>query len=120
MASEHAVDQGIRDKLKARGGWSVKTTGVAAAGVPDRIGHYRGIALFIEVKNSNGTGRLSPLQLATLRKIHVSGGVALVMDDAHQVEDVCDRIDHILDGERWRMTTLLPTISNLGRYGSLT
>ena len=55
-------------------------------GIPDIVGVYKGLSIWIEVKTESG--KLSRMQIMNLVKIIKSGGVGFV---AKSVEDVVDR-----------------------------
>lgn len=48
--SEAAIVRGVVAEIRERGGWVIKTTGVAETGTPDLVGTYRGRALAWEAK----------------------------------------------------------------------
>ncbi len=58
------------------------------AGWPDLILIKNGDVLFWEVKNPNGKGRLSKLQLHTITEITDHGGHVNVIDSLEQAEEI--------------------------------
>lgn len=72
--SERALERYLVLESKRRGWLCYKWVSPAQRGVPDRIlVAPGGRVTFVELKNPNGTGRLSPLQEVTLGKLTAQG-----------------------------------------------
>lgn len=91
---ERAVEQAGDRELHARGAWWINTHGDAygRAGVPDRIGVYRGVGFAIEYKRPTG-GRLSKRQEFELARFARAGGRIAVATSRQDVRNLLDRID---------------------------
>lgn len=74
--------------------------GMGKAGVPDVIGHIKGIFVAIEVKRpKNEGGKLSKLQAYEIRQIQAKGGIAIVVysyqDYLEQIIVIRQLVDNI-------------------------
>ena len=62
-------------------------------GVPDLIIIARGRTIYIELKSPKGTGRLSPLQVVTIKKMREHGATVYVIKDYDEairiIDDLC-------------------------------
>ena len=92
---ESIVVRKIRDRLKARGAWSVKTHGapMQTRGLPDILACYKGRFLAIEVKAPRARRDMTPLQAHTLEEISNAGGWAFSARSWERVEYVLNLID---------------------------
>lgn len=79
---ETRLVRAIMREITARGGWCVKFPGVGTAGIPDILVCWQGRFIALEVKTR--TGKATPLQEHTIRKIIKAGGNATVV---RSVED---------------------------------
>lgn len=65
-------------------------------GVPDLLIVSQGRCLFIEVKNPNGKGRVSALQMKEIRRLNGIGVPAYVVDDLKDAERIiCDWVSAV-------------------------
>lgn len=90
MTPEGKVKASVKAWLKARGIWycTPAGTGFGASGVPDFLCCWQGRLLAIEAKaqgNRHGTTQLQDKQLAA---IAAAGGIALVVDDVKQLDEL--------------------------------
>lgn len=89
MATPEAkVKAAIRRWLKANDVWFCMPigTGFGTAGVPDFVCCWRGQFLAIEAKAPGKRTNTTALQDYQIAAIHAAGGVAVVVDDAAQLE----------------------------------
>lgn len=103
MGPEERVKHDVKKLLKERGVWFYMPVqnGMGVVGIPDFVCCYKGMFLVIETKRPNKTPttlqqrikKLSPNQLNRLREIQSACGVALVVDDARQVDEVLETVD---------------------------
>lgn len=89
--SEAAIVTAIIREIRARGGWVVKTTGVAVAGTPDLIGSYRSVALAWEIKQPGN--HPTPRQRYELGRAALAGASAHVLRSRAEAAEILDRID---------------------------
>jgi hypothetical protein len=91
---ESTVVKNILIYLRARGGFWVKIHGspFQVAGIPDILGCYQGRFCAFEVKRDI-TGRPSPLQRYTMKKIRAAGGVAALIHSVDGAQRVLDRVE---------------------------
>ena len=61
-------------------------------GVPDIIGHCRGLFIGFEVKRPE-IGVVSKIQESTIGKINNSGGKAYIVTSVEQVQQILDRLE---------------------------
>ena len=96
---EKLFEQKIRQYLESRGHGVVKyfANGYTKSGIPDLLACVNGRFVAIEVKGDGGN--VSPLQVYTLSKISVSGGIAMVVYPS-QFEKFCRKIEEIADDRR--------------------
>ena len=92
MASEKQYENKIRQFLKQKGCWILKTwsNGTQRDGVPDLLVCCKGLFLGIEVKAEKG--KPSSLQIWNIEQIRNSGGVAIVL-----YPDQWDEFTHMID-----------------------
>ena len=95
MTPEAKVKKQIRAVLDAHGAYYAMpvTGGFGNSGTPDFLVCYKGWFLGIEAKA--GKDKTTALQDAALRKIHLAGGVPLVINETN-IRDVETSL-HILD-----------------------
>ena len=91
MTPEGRVKEQVKRWLKARGVWFFMpvSNGMGAHGIPDLICCWRGAFIGIECKAPGKRGNVSELQKMQIAGIRTAGGVALVVDDASQLEEIC-------------------------------
>ncbi len=79
--AEAAVKAAVKAQLSALGAYHFYpvTSGYGTSGVPDIVGCHQGTFFGIECKA--GKNRPTALQMAALRKIRESGGVALIINE---------------------------------------
>lgn len=96
MAREKQVDNAVLKVLNERGVWCYKNYSDLRnpSGVPDIVGCYNGMPLFIEDKKPKGEkSDVSFLQKKHLQHITQQGGVGVIAKSASFVEDVLNAID---------------------------
>lgn len=91
ITPEGAVKRDIKRFLVARGYWFFMPVpnGMGASGVPDFIVCAKGRFLGIEAKAPGKRANTTPMQDIQIEAINKAGGVALVVDDVKQLEDLC-------------------------------
>lgn len=79
MATEKQFEKQIKDYLKSKGIWYVKTwsNGIQRSGIPDIIACINGFFVGIEVKAVGGEP--SKLQIHEIKEIRKSNGIAVVL-----------------------------------------
>ncbi|MCM3747436.1 VRR-NUC domain-containing protein [Paenibacillus pasadenensis] len=83
---ESAIEQYLRDKVKAAGGTAYKWTSPGNSGVPDRIVIMPGGRIrFVELKAPGG--KPTKLQLAQHRRLSALGCDVLIIDSREKVND---------------------------------
>lgn len=84
---EGRVKQKVRAWLKAHGVWFFVpvSNGMGAHGIPDFICCYAGRFIGVECKAPGKRGNTSPLQDQQIEAIQHAGGIAIVVDDAEQL-----------------------------------
>lgn len=101
--SEANLNSNMAATIRKRGGWARKMqAGLAGAGLPDVIGVYRGVTLFLEGKLPGKENTLTKLQAETLAQAKKAGAVARVITSTDQVKKLLDAIDRKKDGHRPR------------------
>ena len=93
--TESQLTTKIKNFIKSKGAYVEKIFGggFQASGVPDLICCYKGLFIAIEVKSPSGKGRASDVQKVKIRHIRESGGIALINDCFHEVEELFKNID---------------------------
>lgn len=82
---ESAIEQYLRDKVKAAGGTAYKWTSPGNSGVPDRIVIMPGGRVhFVELKAPGG--KATKLQLAQLRRLAALGCDVRILNSREQVD----------------------------------
>ena len=91
---EGKVKNAVKKLLKARGAYFFMPmqNGMGVVGIPDIIACWEGRFLAIETKAPGKRGNTTANQDRQIGLIRKSGGFALVVDDAEQVEDFLDRV----------------------------
>jgi hypothetical protein len=85
--SEKALEQYLVKRAKANGWLTYKWVSPAQRGVPDRILiAANGRVVFVELKNPDGTGRLSPLQQHTITQLGNHGCDVRVAQSKEEVD----------------------------------
>lgn len=89
---EGAVKDGIKKWLKAHGIWFFMpvSNGFGLHGIPDFVCCRQGLFLGIEAKAPGKTKNVSELQKRVIGEINTAGGLAVVVDDVSQLEDIFD------------------------------
>jgi hypothetical protein len=97
MAAEKNLENALRARIRAVGGWEVKIHGDQwTAGIPDLLACYKGHFLGLEVKAP--TGHPSELQLQRIRMIRLAGGIAEVIYNMELLDEIIATIDR---NETW-------------------
>ena len=89
---EAKVKARIKAWLKARGVWYCTPigSGYGTSGVPDFLCCWRGRFLAIEAKAPGKRSNTTELQKQQLKAISSAGGIALVVDDVSQLDNLLD------------------------------
>lgn len=105
---QRRIRRAITDEF---GGWYFKVHGgpFQAAGVPDIVGCIAGFFVAIEVKMPN-TGKMSPTQRATIKKIKKTNGIAFV---AVSEEEAVRKLLHHLNSKVSSVNQLGKTWQNM-------
>lgn len=85
--TEQQIQKKIITRLEARGCYVVKVISASKTGIPDILGCYDGVFFGIEVKTPSTINKTTKLQDYNIDKIIETGGYAMVMWDAEQVDD---------------------------------
>ena len=90
---EGRVKAAVKQWLKARGIWFFMpvSNGMGVHGVPDFICCWEGRFLGIETKAPGKRANVSALQQMQHQAIQAAGGVALVVDDAAQLQGLLEK-----------------------------
>ena len=87
--SEAWLEKRLNEKAKRNGWLSFKFVSPAHRGVPDRILiNPQGHVVFVELKNPNGKGALSPLQAVTIQKLLAQGADVRVVQSEDEVNGI--------------------------------
>lgn len=80
----------VRAWLTARGIWYCQpvATGFGPSGVPDIVACWQGRMLGIEVKAPGKRSNTTTMQERQLAQITAAGGIAIVVDDVSQLDDM--------------------------------
>ena len=97
MTPEGRVKAKVKDWLKARGVWFYMPvqSGLGVSGIPDFICCWRGRFLAIETKAAGKRANTSAVQDHQIAGIHKAGGMAIVIDDVSQLDELERRYDEI-------------------------
>lgn len=92
---EGAVKKKVRAWLKAHGIWYFQpaANGFGTSGIPDFIAIIHGIFVGIETKAPKRENTLTENQKARLAEIRAAGGIALVVSDVTQLEELNELIE---------------------------
>ena len=88
MATEKELQAKIVKSFRKAGVLVFKFESPGHAGVPDLVAMAKGRVVFIEVKNPNGTGRLSRLQEVAIRDIQSRGVPVHVINSTEEAEAI--------------------------------
>lgn len=91
---EGAVKAKIKEWFKARGIWHCMPigTGFGNSGVPDFVACWNGKFLAVEAKAPGKRGNTTVMQDNQIMGIHKAGGVAIVVDDVSQLDELEARL----------------------------
>lgn len=97
---ESKVKAAVRQWLKARKVWHFMpvSNGMGQMGIPDIIACYDGRFLAIETKAPGKRGNTTPLQKRQLQGIADSNGLAIVVDDATQLDELAAGLERLKHG----------------------
>lgn len=95
---ESSLSRRIAASWRARGGFVFKVHGgpTMMNGLPDLVGCYRGVSVWIETKMPEGKPP-TPVQRLRHKQIRASGGIVAVARSVPQAMAVLDRIDASMD-----------------------
>ena len=90
MTPEGRVKEAVKKRLKELGIWhfSPVSNGMGRHGIPDLICCWNGRFLAIETKAKGKRANTSALQDIELTAINSAGGIAVVIDDVEQLDEV--------------------------------
>lgn len=93
--SESSFQKSVLEYLEARGGHWIKihASSFQSSGEPDIIGCYKGLFVAFELKNPNGKGIVSKLQVHRINDIINSNGIAMATDMFNDIIGALDYID---------------------------
>ena len=120
---EGKVKRQVKKILKERGVWYVMPvpTGYGMAGVPDFLCCWRGLFLAIETKAPGKKYTLTANQKNKISAIRQAGGVAVVIDDPGELEELFDRWESDLSNSNgWSSCQQTASVSSSRRRGSST
>jgi hypothetical protein len=91
--AEARRSNGFITEIRLRGGWARKihADAMQGAGIPDIAAVYKGVALWIETKEPNGT--LAKLQALEIEKINQAGGMAVAVRTLERLRQILNEID---------------------------
>ena len=87
---ESVIERLLANKVKALGGLSYKFSSPSHAGVPDRVVIFKSRVVFVELKTE--TGKLSGIQIKTIRDMREQGADVRVLKGAGEVTAFIDEI----------------------------
>tara|TARA_R110000751_G_scaffold170172_3_gene276832 strand:+ start:2128 stop:2412 length:285 start_codon:yes stop_codon:yes gene_type:complete len=90
--SEGSLQAYFKNQCKARGVFWRKIKFEGQRGCPDVMIAYEGRVLFVELKNPNGKGELSALQVRQILKLNAAGVTCHVTDSKDGVDDVIRKL----------------------------
>ncbi|MDB4261351.1 hypothetical protein N9878_00650 [bacterium] len=90
--SEGSLQAYFKNQCKARGVFWRKIKFEGQRGCPDVMIAFEGRVMFVELKNPNGKGKLSALQVRQILKMNTAGLTCHVTDNKEGVDDVIRRI----------------------------
>lgn len=93
---EAVVKDAVKKWLKARGVWYYMPlqNGMGVTGIPDFVCCWQGSFLAIETKAPGKRANVSANQEKQIAGIAAAGGVAVVVDDVHQLEGLEEQWKH--------------------------
>ena len=96
MTPEGSITKSIRDLLRTLGifHWKQFQSLGSPPGIPDIIGIYQGIPLFLEIKTS--IGKLSVYQKGFLANVNLHGGLGVVL---RNIDDAIELINGLKNGK---------------------
>lgn len=96
MTPEAKVKQACKQLLKARGIWYYMPVqnGMGNIGIPDLMCCWNGRLLAVETKAPGKRSNTTPNQKRVLGEISDHGGLAVVVDDVSQLQEVLDGRHH--------------------------
>lgn len=104
MAGEKNLENRLRDRINAVGGCEFKIHGSEfQTGIPDLFVCYKGRFIALEVKNPNGNEKRAALQIARIKRIRASGGIAEFIQNEALLEEILACIDR---GDIWHAKAL--------------
>ena len=86
--SEALLQNYLIKQAKANGIYVRKLVAVGQTGFPDVLIAINGYAVFIELKNPNGKGKLSKKQGREISKMKAVGLQVVVLDNRKDIDDV--------------------------------
>jgi len=98
--NERDLQKKCLDYARDQGCFARKVETPAHNGFPDCIFHYKGKTLYVEFKNPNGKGKVSPLQQKDHARLADAGMTVLIIDDLATFKG--DLHVWMTDTERWR------------------
>tara|TARA_R110000803_G_scaffold133_3_gene562 strand:+ start:1264 stop:1548 length:285 start_codon:yes stop_codon:yes gene_type:complete len=88
--SESRLQTKCLKEARRLGVWARNITTPAYSGMADCMFLYDGRVLFVEFKNPNKKGRLSPLQVVDHERLRAVGHYVLVIDDYSEFTDALE------------------------------
>lgn len=92
---EYKLQDKIIEFLKSKKIWHFRYSASSTFGIPDILALYKGYFICIEVKDEDGTGSATLLQKEVVKSIQRNGGLAAVVDDLADVEELITEVDYI-------------------------
>lgn len=113
--SERRLQKKCLQYARDRGCFARKTETPGHAGFPDSVIHYSGRTLYVEFKNPNGKGVLSPLQTVVINDLREHGMHVAIIDNPN---DFHEAIRCIMIGDMpgsWRMSLPNPKQARISK-----
>lgn len=85
---EIKLQKQVLDYLTKHKIWKLRYTASTTYGIPDILCIYNGYAVGIELKRPDKKGKATLLQKETIRSIQEAGGMARIVDNIEDVEDI--------------------------------
>ena len=105
MTPEARVKEKVKQLLKRRDAWFYMPVqnGMGKVGIPDFIGTYKGLFFAVETKapgkkpttEDQRWHKATPNQQMRITEIREAGGIAVIADDVHHVEQMLDTLDAV-------------------------
>lgn len=94
LTPEAKVKNAVKKVLKAHNVWFYMPVAgpFSAHGIPDFVCIYKGKFVGIETKAKGKIGNLTANQERVIKEINEHGGIAVVVDDANQVEELLKNV----------------------------